>query len=64
MRLNSLEEVKRWALGFGRHATVVEPEELKRRLSETAGELHRQYGEEPAVTGTGVAIMGKPAFRL
>jgi proteasome accessory factor B len=44
LRLNSLEEVERWVLGFGKHATVVGPEELKRRLFATAEELWRRYG--------------------
>jgi hypothetical protein len=33
LRLNSLEQVERWVLGFGNHATVVGLEELRQRLS-------------------------------
>lgn len=44
LRLNSLEEVERWVLGFGKHATVVGPEELKRRLFATTQELRQRYG--------------------
>ena len=44
LRLNSLQEVERWALGFGVHAMVVEPQELKQRLFRTTEELWQQYG--------------------
>ena len=44
LRLNSLEEVERWVLGFGKHATVVGPEELKQRLFATTEELWQRYG--------------------
>ena len=44
LRLNSLEEVERWVLGFGKHATVVGPEELKRRVFVTTEELWQRYG--------------------
>jgi proteasome accessory factor B len=44
LRLNSLEEVERWVLGFGKHATVVGPEELKQRLFGTTEELWQRYG--------------------
>ena len=37
LRLNSLEEVVGWVLGFGAHATVVEPRELRERVAMTAG---------------------------
>lgn len=45
LRLNSLEEVERWVLGFGRHATVVGPEDLRRRVLETTKKLWQQYWE-------------------
>ena len=44
LRLNSLEEVEGWVLSFGKHATVVGPEELKRRVFETTEELWQRYG--------------------
>ena len=44
MRLNSLEEVERWVLGFGKHATVVEPVELRQRLLQATEELSQRYG--------------------
>jgi predicted DNA-binding transcriptional regulator YafY len=51
LRWNSLEEVERWVLGFGRHATVVGPEELKRRLFRTTEELWQRYGEPAVIAG-------------
>ena len=35
-RLNSLEEVERWVLGFGAHGTAVRPLALAERLALTA----------------------------
>jgi predicted DNA-binding transcriptional regulator YafY len=32
MELGSLEEIERWVLSWGDHATVLEPTELKRRI--------------------------------
>jgi len=43
MRLNSLEEIERWILGFGEHATVVGPKELKERVKETAAKIAHKY---------------------
>jgi predicted DNA-binding transcriptional regulator YafY len=43
MRLNSLEEVERWVLGFGDHATVIEPRALRDRLKKTAEAIHAKY---------------------
>jgi len=44
LRLNSLEEIERWVLGFGEHATVVEPEELSERIGKIGKELAGRYG--------------------
>jgi proteasome accessory factor B len=43
LRLNSLEEVEGWILGFGTHATVVQPQELRVRVGKTAEEIRRSY---------------------
>ena len=43
LRLNSLEEVEGWVLGFGGHATVVGPEALKQRLEGTARMICEKY---------------------
>ena len=36
IELGSLEEVERWVLSWGEHATVLEPAELKRRIHRVA----------------------------
>lgn len=36
VRASGLEQIKRWILGFGRHARVLEPEELARAVREEA----------------------------
>ena len=43
LELGSLEEVERWILSWGRHATVLEPPALIKRLRETAESLTRAY---------------------
>jgi proteasome accessory factor B len=43
MTLNNLEEVERWVLGFGEHATVIEPPELKERVGRIGRELAKRY---------------------
>src|SRR5206468_3556428 len=43
LRLNSLEEIAGWVLSFGTHATVVGPEELRRRLFSATQEVLRKY---------------------
>jgi hypothetical protein len=42
MTLNNLEEVERWVLGFGEHATVIEPKELRQRGERIGRELARR----------------------
>ena len=44
LRLNSLEEVTGWVLSFGTHATVVAPEELRKRVFSATEELWQRYG--------------------
>jgi proteasome accessory factor B len=44
MTLNNLEEVERWVLGFGKHATVVEPPELRERVGKIGRQLAKRYG--------------------
>jgi predicted DNA-binding transcriptional regulator YafY len=43
MRLSGLEEIERTVLSWGRHATVVAPGELLRRVAETAKEITAKY---------------------
>jgi proteasome accessory factor B len=35
-RLSTTEEIKRWLMSFGRHATVLEPEHLRKAIAEEA----------------------------
>ena len=42
-RLSSLEEVERWILGFGSHATVIEPKELRQRIGKIGRTLAERY---------------------
>ena len=39
------EEIKRWILSFGRHAVVLEPEELRREIREELGAMSAAYGD-------------------
>ena len=43
MDLGSLEEIERWILSWGRHATVLEPPALINRIRETAQSIIRAY---------------------
>ena len=43
LRLGSLEEISRWILGWGAHATVLSPPELVSILRETAQALVKNY---------------------
>lgn len=46
VRLNSLEEIERWVLSMGTHATVVRPEKLRVRLFNAARELFQRYDSQ------------------
>jgi predicted DNA-binding transcriptional regulator YafY len=45
IRLNNLEEVERWVLGWGTHATVVAPLTLADRIEKIAAELQKRYAQ-------------------
>lgn len=51
LRLNSLEEVEGWVLGFGTHATVVGPQKLKERLCAATRELFQRYDGPVVLAG-------------
>jgi proteasome accessory factor B len=51
LRLNSLDEVERWILSWGVHATVLRPLALQARLSQTLSELTARY---PGESSTGL----------
>ena len=52
LRLNNLEEVERWVLSLGTHATVVRPEKLRERLRKATEELGSGTGSRrsPRIT--------------
>jgi len=41
--LDSLEEIQRWILSFGKHAEVLEPEELRERMYQEISEMLETY---------------------
>ena len=43
--LDDTEEIKRWILSFGRHAVVLEPEELREELIDEIAEISSAYGD-------------------
>lgn len=43
MKISSLDEVKRWVLGFGCHAEVLEPEELRQSVAEEIKAMECMY---------------------
>lgn len=44
LRLNNIEEIERWVLGWGSHVTVVRPVRLANRILKSASELVQRYG--------------------
>ncbi len=46
LRLNNIEEVEKWVMGFGLHATVVRPKLLRERIRNTSVKLAARY-EDP-----------------
>ena len=51
LRLNSLEEVERWILSMGTHATVIRPEALRERLFKATQDLFERYGGPRVIAG-------------
>jgi predicted DNA-binding transcriptional regulator YafY len=47
LTLGNLEEVERWILSWGRHAQVLAPLELKKRIANTVWALADSYGKAP-----------------
>ena len=45
MTLGGLEEIERWILSWGEHATVLEPAELRRRIREVGANLTQRYSK-------------------
>jgi hypothetical protein len=46
MRLDNIEEVEKWVMGFGTPATVVRPKVLCERLRKAGEELAKRYKAE------------------
>ena len=51
--LDHTEEIKRWILSFGRHAVVLEPEELQAEMLEELDALRELYRPRPAPPAKG-----------
>lgn len=51
LRLNNIEEIERWVLGWGKHATVIRPKMLAKRIEQAAAHMLRKYEEGDAETG-------------
>ena len=43
LELSSLEEMEKWILSFGKHATVIEPKELRERVGKVERGLAERY---------------------
>jgi len=43
LELSSLEEMEKWILSFGKHATVIEPKELREWVEKIGRELADRY---------------------
>ena len=59
MRLGALAEVESWILGWGRQAEVIEPKELRMRLTTAAEGLLAVYKRDPAAARKGRGESGK-----
>jgi membrane protein DedA with SNARE-associated domain len=46
-----LEEVEKWVLSMGTHATVIRPEKLRERLFKATHELFERYGGPIVLAG-------------
>lgn len=45
VKVNGIEEISQWILGFGENAEVLEPKELREKIGSTARKLSRIYGK-------------------
>jgi predicted DNA-binding transcriptional regulator YafY len=58
VRVAGLEEVKRWVMGFGPEAEVLEPESLREAIARDASRMAGIYGK-PAVRRAGASGRGR-----
>jgi proteasome accessory factor B len=72
-QLNSIEEIKRWLLTFGRQVVVQEPAQLREALRIEAREILKHYTVdanavgthgEPTVTGSKQRSVANPRKRI
>jgi predicted DNA-binding transcriptional regulator YafY len=49
LRLSGLEEIERWILSWGTHATVIKPEILAQRVGNIARQLSKRYPQNDSV---------------
>lgn len=53
VRLNNIEEMERWVLSWGTHATVIRPIGLAERICKTVAELRQRYQKQAARDAVG-----------
>jgi len=58
--LDSLEEIQKWILSFGKHAEVLEPEELREKMRQEIGEMLAAYSSS-ATTPSKQRRFARPA---
>ena len=46
LKVGGLGEVKRWVMGYGAHAEVIEPESLRREIKEEVEKMKKIYGKK------------------
>lgn len=46
LRVGGVDEVKRWIMGYGHHAEVLEPESLRAQFRDEAGKMKKIYEEK------------------
>ena len=46
LRVGGLGEVKRWVMGYGSHAQVLEPESLRHEIKDEIEKMKKNYGEK------------------
>ena len=46
LKVGGLGEVKRWVMGYGSHAEVLEPESLRREITEEVKKMKKIYGKK------------------
>ena len=58
--LDDSEEIKRWIMSFGKHAVVLEPDELRQEITEELGTMCAAYSDGRVVED---ALSEKPRRR-